>query len=83
VSLSADGNTLAVGGSNDNGAVGATWIFIRFGSTWTQQGIKLVGSGVPNSAYQGSTVSFSADGNTLAVGGPRDVSNLGATWIFV
>lgn len=80
--LSADGNTLAVGGSFDNSFAGATWIFTRSGTTWTQQGTKLVGTGGTGLATQGSACSLSADGNTLAVGGNFDNSNIGASWIF-
>jgi hypothetical protein len=83
VSLSEDGNTLAFGGYNDEIGIGAVWVFTRTGGIWTQQGSKLVGddyTGVPN---QGSSVSLSADGNTLAIGGPADGANLGAVWIFV
>ena len=84
VALSADGNTLAVGGPFDT-SKGATWIFTRTGSTWSQQGQKLVGTGAdPYGMFvkQGTDVSLSADGNTLAVGGPSDSNNRGATWIF-
>ena len=82
VSLSSDGNTLALGGYGDNSNLGAVWIFTRSGTTWTQQGNKLVGSGYVGSSYQGSSVALSSDGNTLAVGGYYDASTLGATWIF-
>ena len=82
VSLSDDGNTLAVGGYTDNNYVGATFIFTRSGTTWTQQGSKIVGSGSVGNAEQGLSVSLSSDGNTLAVGGYADNSSLGATWIF-
>lgn len=84
VALSADGNTLAIGGPSDNGGQGATWIFARSGSPsiWTQQGPKLVGAGAIGSSNQGTSVALSADGNTLAIGGPGDNSNQGATWIF-
>jgi hypothetical protein len=81
VSLSKDGNTLAIGGPTDDNFKGATWIFTRSGNTWTQQGPKLIGSGVIGVATQGFSVSLSADGNTLAVGGPGD-NFKGATWIF-
>ena len=81
VSLSADGNTLAVGGSLDDNGKGATWIF-KFTTSWNQM-TKLVGTGVVGSyAYQGFSVSLSADGTTLAVGGMRDDTYKGATWIF-
>ncbi len=79
MSLSSDGNTLAVGGSAD-GSFGATWVYIRNGSTWSQQGSKLVGTGAVGSSYQGYSVSLSSDGNTLAVGGCADNSGAGATW---
>jgi hypothetical protein len=46
VSLSADGNTAIVGGTGDSAGIGAAWVWIRSGSTWTQQA-KLVGTGVP------------------------------------
>jgi hypothetical protein len=83
VSLSGNGNTLAAGGYTDNSFLGATWIFVRSGSTWTQQGTKLVGSGTSGSSRQGCSVSLSADGNSLATGGYNDATAFGATWIFV
>jgi len=82
VSLSADGNTLAVGGQQDDSNVGAVWIFTRSGTTWTQQGSKLVGTAGVGSQSQGISIKLSADGNTLAVGGSGDDANVGATWIF-
>ncbi|HXH93217.1 MAG TPA: hypothetical protein VNN25_16660, partial [Thermoanaerobaculia bacterium] len=49
VAISADGNTVLVGGSGDdsnNGnPVGAAWVWTRTGGVWSQQGAKLVGSG--------------------------------------
>lgn len=82
VSLSGDGNTLAIGGPADNSSVGATWIFTRSGSVWTQQGNKLVGTGSAAPSSQGSSVWLTKDGNTLAVGGYEDNQGIGAAWIF-
>ena len=82
VSLSADGTTLATGAFYDNGKVGATWVFVRSGPAWSQQGPKLVGTGAVGLSVQGQSVALSADGNTLAVGGYQDNSNAGATWVF-
>ena len=83
VSLSSDGNTAAIGGYFDGGGVGATWVFTRNTSTgvWTQQGLKLVGSGglFPE---QGRSVTLSGDGNTLVAGGPVDSGSVGAAWVF-
>jgi hypothetical protein len=83
VALSADGNTALVGGKIDNSSHGSAWVFIRSGSTWTQQGPKLVpndGSNAPNSQF-GASVALSADGNTALIGGDLD-SSTGAAWVF-
>jgi hypothetical protein len=82
VALSADGNTALVGGPGDNNGIGAAWIFTRSGSTWTQQGNKLVGTGNSGASGQGSSVALSADGNTALVGGPGDNTGFGAVWVF-
>lgn len=82
VAISADGNTVAVGGSLDNTSKGAVWVYNRSGTTWTQQGSKLVGAGAVGNAQQGSSVSISADGNIVAIGGLADNTYAGATWIF-
>jgi hypothetical protein len=81
IALSADGNTLAVGGPVDNSLIGAVWVFVRSGTTWAQQA-KLVGAGSIGQSFQGLSVSLSDDGNTLAIGGPSDNSGIGAVWIF-
>src|ERR1017187_8968539 len=82
VSLSADGNTAIVGGYADHNYTGAAWVWTRNGGVWTQQGIKLVGSGAAGMAYQGYSVSLSADGNTALVGGFGDNNNAGAVWVW-
>jgi hypothetical protein len=82
VALSANGNTAAVGGAGDNSGVGATWIYTRSGSSWTQQGTKLLGSSQVGPAAAGTSVSLSADGNTLMSGGASDDSGVGASWIY-
>jgi hypothetical protein len=84
VALSADGNTAIVGGVADNKVTGAAWVYTRSGATSTQQGGKLVGTGVIGimGAGEGFAVALSADGNTAIVGGPYDNSNAGAAWVF-
>src|SRR5437016_180377 len=75
VALSADGNTLLVGGSGDNSFAGAIWVYTRSNGVWTQQGSKLVGSGAYNGrdgAEQGFSVALSADGNTAVEGAVFD-----------
>jgi hypothetical protein len=78
VALSADGNTALIGGSQDNFSNGAAWVFTRSGSTWTQQGAKLTGTGVSGVAFFGASVALSADGNTALIGGYLN----GAAWVF-
>ncbi|HUK14038.1 MAG TPA: hypothetical protein VLW17_12115, partial [Thermoanaerobaculaceae bacterium] len=82
VAISADGNTVLVGGVEDNSAIGATWVFVRSGGLWSQQGPKLVGTGSVGAAHQGGPLAISGDGNTVLVGGATDDSNAGATWAF-
>ena len=75
VSLSADGNTLAVGaslkdsGEDDNTAeyAGAVYVFSRNSNIWSQQAY-VKASNTEELDQFGSAVSLSADGNTLAVG---------------
>ncbi|MGB7259764.1 MAG: hypothetical protein WBD48_16950, partial [Pseudolabrys sp.] len=82
VALSADGNTAIVGGPQDHAEVGAAWIYTRSNGTWTQQGSKVVGSGVSGIAAQGTSAALSADGNTAIVGGPEDNAEVGAAWVY-
>lgn len=83
VSLSTDGQTLAIGGMNDNGGIGATWIFVysAFNSKWNQIS-KLVGTNNIGQSQQGYSVSLNSNGSVLAVGGPFDNNGIGAVWIF-
>ena len=86
VSISSDGNTAIIGGFHDNNDTGAVWVFTRSGGVWTQQGPKLVGSGVRGvlgGPLQGTSVRISGDGNTIVEGGYADSNNAGAIWIFV
>ena len=57
-------------------------MFTRSGSTWTQQGGKLTGTGETGAGGFGVGVALSADGNTALIGGPADSSNVGAAWVF-
>jgi phosphodiesterase/alkaline phosphatase D-like protein len=80
---SKEGNTALIGALADNGKVGAAWVFTRSGSTWTQQGSKLTGSGEIGTGEFGSSVALSSEpGNTALIGGPGDNSRVGAAWVF-
>lgn len=82
VALSADGNTALIGGYNDNGGIGAVWVWTRSGDVWTQQGSKLIGSGAEGVASQGYAVALSGDGNTALIGGFLDSGGTGAAWVW-
>ena len=88
VSISADGNTAAIGayGDDDKGTdSGSAYIFTRSGSSWTQQA-KLTADDGAASDYFGVSVSISADGNTAVIGvyGDDDKgTNSGSAYIFV
>src|ERR1035441_271190 len=88
VALSGDGNTVVVGGPSEDGGVGAAWVFTRSGSTWTQQGPKLTGSGESGPSLLGvhgdfgDSVALSGDGSTALIGGDYDNSDVGAGWVF-
>jgi hypothetical protein len=92
VALSANGDTAIVGSPDYKeghpGEVfrGAAWIYVRSGSTWTQQA-KLVGHESSGDAQQGHSVALSANGDTAIVGGPEDTGEheeyYGAVWMFV
>jgi hypothetical protein len=86
LSLSADGNTLAVAALGEDsssptdqlddfaGFSGAVYIFSRSGTTWTQQAY-LKASNIGSSDRFGRSVALSGDGNTLAIGAHQEDSN--------
>ena len=82
VSLSADGNTAAIGGYNENFGIGAIWIWKRTSGVWSQQGPKLVGTGGIGVSQQGASVGISDDGTIAIVGGPGDDVGKGAAWVW-
>jgi hypothetical protein len=86
VSISGDGNTVIVGGPEDNSGMGAAWVYARTGGTWAQVGAKLVGSGASSTTgytvQQGFAVALSTDGNTALICGDNDNYGDGAVWTF-
>ena len=76
IALSADSNTLAVGAvREDNTATdsGAVYMFSRVDGEWIQLAY-LKASNAQEGDQFGENVALSADGNTLAVGAPREDS---------
>jgi FG-GAP repeat len=88
VSLSADGNTVAVGASGEatgTGGInvapdidapgsGAAYVFTRNDSTWSEQAFIKASNTGENDAF-GYSLSLSAEGNSLAVGAYREDSS--------
>jgi len=78
VALSADGSIVMVGGSNDNGGIGAAWIFTRGGGYWTQDK-NLVSTG---SVAKSAPSVASAEDSTIMVDRSNDNGSVGAASVF-
>ena len=86
-SVSISGDYAIVGAENDkigaNSHQGSAYIFVRNGSTWTQQA-KLTASVGSNFDYFGSSVSISISGDYAIVGAMEDgIGDSGSAYIFV
>jgi hypothetical protein len=88
-SISADGNTIAVGAPHEASSAtgingnekddsatnaGAVYVYTRSGATWVQQAY-VKASNTGSGDYFGSSVDLSADGNTLAVAAHWEASD--------
>ena len=82
VAISADGNTVAIGGNGDNNFTGAVWIFVRCDGTWTQQGTKIVAAVSAPGDEQGISVALNSNGNILAVGASHANSDVGEVIVY-
>ncbi len=81
ISLSADGNTLAVGAYSQLVDVSIYRRNIDNGA-WSKEGDLLKGENTTGTSKFGYAVGLSADGNALVVGDYTDVSNLGGAYVF-
>ncbi len=71
-SLSADGNVLAVGTPFQSSSSGQVRVFGNQSGDWVQIGNAIIG--VTPNEQSGFSISLSDDGNTLAIGAPRNNS---------
>ena len=84
--VAVSGDSVLVGANSDDAKValgGSAYVFVRSGTTWTQQA-KLVPSDTAANDYFGGAVALS--GNTALVGASGDdaqVTNGGAAYVFV
>ncbi len=86
VSLSDDGTYAIIGAHYGNGGHGSAYVFIRSGTSWSQQAI-LTASDSVNGARYGESVSISSDGTYVIVGAPYDtpssLSNAGSSYVYI
>jgi hypothetical protein len=82
VALSWEGDTALVGGPGDAGRVGAVWVFVLSGESWSQHGAKLTGTGESGEGEFGLSVALSKDASTALIGAPGDSSKAGGAWVF-
>ena len=76
VSISADGNRVAIGAPMNNGSAfssGHVRVYDWNGTTWVQAGNDI--DGEAEGDQSGTSVSLSADGNRLAIGAPFNAGN--------
>jgi hypothetical protein len=95
LTLSGDGNTLAVGAQVENGSAkeingqaddaaedaGAVYFLTRAGTTWTQKAYTKAGNAKAYAEF-GSAVALSRDGRIMAVGARSESDESGAVYIF-
>ncbi len=79
-SVSISGNTVVVGAPGKNTNTGAAYVFVRSGTTWTQQAELTASDGVSGDSFGWSV---SVYGNTVVVGSPWQNINTGAAYVFV
>ena len=75
MAISGDGTTLAVGGPGEGSGSGAVHVFSRDSAgVWVQQAL-LQASNLGSGDQFGSSLAVSVDGNTIAVGAPKEDSS--------
>ncbi|MEP7287596.1 MAG: putative Ig domain-containing protein [Chloroflexota bacterium] len=77
--VSADGDTVVIGAYAKGGNTGAAYVFVRNGTTWTQQQ-KITGSDTITSDYFGTSVAINS--NTIVIGAPGKSLGTGAAYVF-
>ena len=87
VTLNDPGSRAIVGGPDDDGGVGAAWVFTLSGSTWSEQQ-KLTAPTSPPGVELGdgqfgySVAEAIGFGSEALIGAPDDDGGLGAAWVF-
>jgi hypothetical protein len=79
-SVAISGSTAVVGAVANNSFTGAAYVFVRSGSTWSQQAELTAADGAANDFF-GNSVAVS--GSTVLVGAPDINSFTGAAYVFI
>lgn len=83
ISSSKTGDRVVIGGSEDAGSMGASWIFERKNGKWAQIGSKIVGvGGVGGYQAQGYSLSMKWAGDGFVTGAPWDNDYRGSAFVF-
>ncbi len=78
-SVAVEGNTALIGAYGDDAYTGSAYVFIRIGTTWTQQAKLTAPDGVANDAF-GSPVALSGD--TALIGATGNDDCKGTAYVF-
>lgn len=82
LAISSDGLRVIVGAPRDDTTAGAdagsAQVFVRTGTTWTQEASLLAAGGAAGENF-GSSVSMTADGSRAIIGAPDDATAFGAS----
>lgn len=81
VSISRDGNYIAVGAYGRSSSKGAVYIFLRSGNSWSQQAI-VVPTDAAGSDMFGISCTLDGDGSTLLAGAYYKNGGRGAAYVF-
>jgi hypothetical protein len=81
VTIDSTGMRTVVGANNKSSGAGAAYIFVRSGTTWTQEA-KVTASDASSTAYFGSSISMDSAGSKVMVGSYGYSSNRGAVYVF-
>lgn len=86
VALNTDGSRIVIGAKGFSSSTGKAYVFVRSGTTWTQEAI-ISPSDPVSGAWFGSCVAISADGSRIAVSAQllanASFTNAGAVYIFL
>ena len=82
VALSQNGDEALIGAPNTNSNDGAAWVYSASGATFSTPIELTVADESQSIGEFGYSVALDDDGGTALIGGPYDLSQVGAAWIF-